>query len=104
MNEKTIKKSDEIKTPIKQLNGVEYFDIPLKAETGEEINIRLFNSLKSERLEFETNYEYKIRRSWNYRNTKSHLKGKLMWNSYKLGSLNKKSAFRELQKYKNEKK
>jgi len=77
--------------PIKILNGVEYFEIPLKASTGETMTLRLFNSQQPERLEFEEHNEYKVRRSWNYKNTKSHLKGKFAWLSKNITDIKKKN-------------
>jgi len=62
-------------------SGLRYLSIPLTSEKGDTMEIKLFESIKPERLEFENYTEYKIRRRFNNTQTKKHLKGYIFWKS-----------------------
>ena len=78
-------------------SGLRFFNIPLYSSDGDVLNIRLFESIKPERLEFENNNEYKIRRRFNNNQLKKHLSGYTFWNSKKLGNLTKEKAFKMIE-------
>ena len=84
MNEETEVKQEEAKEETKVLvheSGLRYLSIPLTSEKGDTMEIKLFESIKPERLEFENHTEYKIRRRFNNNQTKKHLKGYIFWKS-----------------------
>lgn len=62
-------------------SGIKYFAIPLKAESGETMELRLFDTFSLSRLEFETRDEFIVRRKMLNNQNKALLKGKFCWYS-----------------------
>lgn len=93
MNEEKVQLEEEkVEGLLKTDSGVEYTEHPFKNKiTGEERTLRLFRTLKPERLsdEGETKEEYGIRRKFN-RNIIAHIKkGRMNWDPYPFGKTTK---------------
>ena len=58
-------------------NGYDYIDYPL----NDKFSVRVFDSVKNERLDGETFMEYKVRRLLNQTGLKAKSKGRLFWPS-----------------------
>ena len=83
------------KVHIHEESGLQYYNIKLTAQDNSDhkIKLRLFETTQPQRLEFESQEEYKLRRNYIKRSDKKHKKGHLVWNA-KWGTFNEANALR----------